>query len=59
MNEAERALVYCELREMFSALDTRAWLAVSNAALDGRRPNDCSFVEVMRVVDQLKSGAFT
>jgi hypothetical protein len=58
MNEAEKALVYVELRELFNALDARAWLIVPNAALAGRCPNDCSFADVMRVIDMLKSGAF-
>ena len=59
MTEAEQAIVYVELREVYSPQEANYWLANPHMRLDWRRPNDCKLDEVLAVIDQLKSGAFT
>ena len=54
----EHALAYCELREIFNPGEARTWLETPNGSLGDRQPMQCSFEEVMRVIDSLKSGAF-
>jgi uncharacterized protein (DUF2384 family) len=58
MNEAEKALVYVELRELFEPWQVRTWLETPHGLLEDRQPQQCSFREVLRVIDTLKSGAF-
>jgi len=58
MGEAEKALIYCELREFYYADEARRWMESPHPQLDDRRPCDCSFDGVMAVIDRLKSGAF-
>lgn len=58
MTAPENALVWCELRELFGYAQAHEWMITPHPMFDGRCPHDCSFDEVMRVIDQLKSGAF-
>ena len=58
MTAVEHALVWCELRELYSEAEARMWLETPHPQLDDRCPRECSFAEVMAVVDRLKSGAF-
>jgi len=58
MSPSEDALAYAELREIMSADKANAWLKAPHPRLGLRRPVDCDFTQVMRVIDQLKSGAF-
>ena len=58
MKEVERALVWCELREVFSHGEARTWLTTPHGALGDRSPINCSYHEVMKAIDALKSGSF-
>jgi uncharacterized protein (DUF2384 family) len=59
MNRVERELIWCELRDIYTAIDAHTWLETPHGMLDNRRPRDCGFDEVLRQIDSLKSGAFT
>ena len=59
MHANARALVWTELRQFYSEDEARRWLDTPHPQLGNRRPRDCSYAEVMAVIDQLKSGAFT
>jgi len=52
------ALVWCELIEFYDADAARQWLRSPHPQLKGRKPIDCSYAEVMVIIDQLKAGAF-
>jgi len=49
MTAVEHALVWCELRELYSEAEARTWLEVPHPQLDDRCPRECSFAEVMAV----------
>jgi hypothetical protein len=59
MKPNARALVWCELRELYSQDEARRWMMSPHPQLNDRRPLDCSYADVMAVIDQLKAGAFT
>jgi len=54
----ERELVLCEVRDFYDHDQAQQFLITPQPLLSGRRPLDCQFAEIMRLVDQLKSGAF-
>jgi len=58
MTHAERALIWCELVELYNPDDAMHWLNEPHPQLNDRRAADCAFDEVMAIIDQLKSGAF-
>jgi len=58
MRASEEAILWCELRELFDHDQARLWMQALQPRLGYRSPRDCAFDEVMRIIDQLKSGAF-
>jgi len=58
MTQSERALVWCELRELYTREEADRWLNLPHPQLDGRKASDCTFKEVMAVIDRMSSGAF-
>jgi hypothetical protein len=55
MKHAEHAVIWCELRELFDPEQARLWLISLQPQLSFRRPADCAFDEVMRVIEQLRN----
>jgi len=58
MTKAERARIWREVRELYEPRDAWRWMEAEHPQLGGRRPRDCSYDEVMAVLDRLKSGAY-
>lgn len=58
MNHKARAVVWCALLELYTAPEARQWLNSPHPQLAGRKPTDCSYREVMAILDRLKSGAY-
>jgi uncharacterized protein (DUF2384 family) len=58
MKPNARALVWAELRQIYSQDEARIWMMSPHPQLKDRRPAECSYMEVMAVIDQLKAGAF-
>ena len=58
MTRSERQSIWRELREIYDVMDAAVWLEAPHPQLEERKPRDCTFDEVMAVIDRLKSGAF-
>jgi hypothetical protein len=43
--------------EVLYRAEVDMWLTLPHPQLEGRRPMDCSYVEVVRILDRLESGA--
>jgi uncharacterized protein (DUF2384 family) len=52
-------MVIRELHDFYSASESLEFLQSPHKLLDGRKPIDCPLADVLRLIDQLKSGAFT
>jgi uncharacterized protein (DUF2384 family) len=59
MTADEAAMVIRELHDFYSAFESLEFLQSPHKLLDGRKPIDCPLADVLRLIDQLKSGAFT
>jgi len=46
-----------ELSVIYEDAEAELWLYAPHPLLGGRRPVDCAVGDVLRVIDQLKSGA--
>lgn len=57
MQSNARALVFCELMAFFDRALARQWLETPHPQLGNRRPLDCSYADVMAVIDDMKAGA--
>jgi hypothetical protein len=55
MTADEAAMVIRELHDFYSASESLEFLQSPHKLLDGR----CPLADVLRLIDQLKSGAFT
>jgi len=58
MTKAERTLIWCEIRKFYEPREAYQWMESPHPQLEDRRPRDCTYDEVMMVIDRLKSGAF-
>jgi len=58
MSRAERILVWRQVRKFYEVGDAHKWMESPHPQLDNRRPCDCTYDEVMVIIDRLKSGAF-
>jgi hypothetical protein len=57
MTATEREKVWTELREIYDEDIARQWLNTPHPLL-GAPPCESKFADVMRILDQMKSGAF-
>lgn len=58
MKPAIYRLLLDELSVIYEDAEAELWLQTPHSLLDGRRPVDCPVGDVLRVIDQLKTGAF-
>lgn len=56
MNGAETALVWCYLLDLYDRERAHDWLNKPHSLLGDRRPADCSFDEVLPIIEQIKTG---
>lgn len=59
MTDAELAQVRAGLAEVYKPEGVEIWLQARNRLLGGRRAIDCPAEDVLRVIEQLQSGACT
>ena len=57
MTPAEAALARNSLGELYDQKRAQAWLEKPHFLLGGHRPLDASFLEVLALIEQIKTGA--
>jgi hypothetical protein len=57
MTARERATVWNELRQIYDEDTARMWINTPHPLL-GMPPCECGFDDIMRILDQMASGAF-
>jgi len=58
MKPNARALVWAELRQFYSQDEAHTWMMSPHPQLEDRRPVDCSYADVMAIIDRLKAEVF-